>query len=183
MSVEKPHARAFYESEAIRGGWSVRQLARQIGTQFFERTAHSKQPAAMLARGQKPKPEDAVTVEEEVRDPYLLEFLNLKDQYSESDLEDALIQHLETFLLELGTGFTFVARQKRIRIGDEWHRIDPLLDGPHAGQGVRVPLSHRPSRPGDPAPRNPANQARPRSASGGARIDPTVTPAHASRRR
>jgi predicted nuclease of restriction endonuclease-like (RecB) superfamily len=127
MSVETPHARAFYESEAIRGGWSVRQLDRQISTQFFERMAHSKHPAAMLARGQKPKPEDAVSAEDEIRDPYLLEFLNLKDEYSESDLEDALIQHLETFLLELGGGFTFVARQKRIRIGDEWYRIDLLL--------------------------------------------------------
>ena len=127
MSVEKPQARVFYESEAIRGGWSVRQLDRQISTQFFERTSHSKQQAAMLARGQKPKPEDAVSVLDEIRDPYLLEFLNLKDEYSESDLEDALIEHLETFLLELGAGFTFVARQKRIRIGTEWYRIDLLL--------------------------------------------------------
>ena len=127
MAVEKPHARAFYESEAIRGGWSVRQLDRQISTQFFERTASSKQQATMLARGQKPKPQDAVSVEDEVRDPYLLEFLNLKDEYSESELEDALIQHLEAFLLELGAGFTFVARQKRIRIGTQWYRIDLLL--------------------------------------------------------
>jgi predicted nuclease of restriction endonuclease-like (RecB) superfamily len=130
LSVEQPAARAFYESEAIRGGWSVRQLDRQISTQFFERTAHSKQQAAMLARGQKPKPEDAVRVEDEIRDPYLLEFLNLKDEYSESELEDAMIEHLETFLLELGAGFTFVARQKRIRIGTdgtEWYRIDLLL--------------------------------------------------------
>ena len=127
MSVEKPHARAFYEAEAIRGGWSVRQLDRQISTQFFERTSHSKQQAAMLARGQKPKPEDAVSVQDEIRDPYLLEFLDLKDEYSESELEEALIRHLEWFLLELGAGFTFVARQKRIRIGDEWYRIDLLL--------------------------------------------------------
>ena len=127
MAVEKPHTRAFYEAEAIRGGWSVRQLDRQISTQFFERTANSKQQAAMLARGQKPKPEDAMSVDDEVRDPYLLEFLNLKDQYSESELEDALIEHLESFLLELGTGFTFVAQQKRIRIGTEWYRIDLLL--------------------------------------------------------
>ncbi|MBN1912209.1 MAG: DUF1016 family protein [Pirellulales bacterium] len=127
MSVEKPHARAFYEAEAIRGGWSVRQLDRQIGTQFFERTSHSKQQAAMLARGQKPKAEDAVSVQDEVRDPYLLEFLDLKDEYSESDLEEALIRHLEWFLLEMGAGFTFVARQKRIRVGDTWYRIDLLL--------------------------------------------------------
>jgi len=127
MSVEKPHARAFYEAEAIRGGWSVRQLDRQIGTQFFERSSQSKQQAAMLARGQRPKPEDAVSVQDEVRDPYLLEFLDLKDEYGESDLEEALVRHLEWFLLELGAGFTFVARQKRIRIGDEWYRIDLLL--------------------------------------------------------
>ena len=127
LSVDKPHARAFYESEAIRGGWSVRQLDRQISTQFFERTAHSKNPAAMLARGRQARPEDIPSLEDEVRDPYLLEFLNLKDEYSESELEEALIRHLETFLLELGTGFTFVARQKRIRIGNEWYRIDLLL--------------------------------------------------------
>ncbi len=127
MAVEKPHARAFYESEAIRGGWSVRQLDRQISTQFFERTAQSKRQSALLARGQKAQPEDTVSAEEEVRDPYLLEFLNLKDEYSESELEEALVRHLEAFLLELGAGFTFVARQKRIRIGDEWYRIDLLL--------------------------------------------------------
>ncbi|MDZ4820704.1 MAG: PDDEXK nuclease domain-containing protein, partial [Planctomycetota bacterium] len=127
MSVEKPHARAFYEAEAIRGGWSVRQLDRQVSTQFFERTSSSKQQSAMLARGQKPKPEDAILPDEEIRDPYLLEFLNLKDEYSESELEDALIEHLEAFLLELGAGFTFMARQKRIRIGAEWYRIDLLL--------------------------------------------------------
>jgi len=127
MSVEKPHARAFYESEAIRGGWSVRQLDRQISTQFFERTSSSKQQAAMLMRGQKPKPEDVILPDDEIRDPYLLEFLNLKDEYSESELEDALVKHLETFMLELGAGFTFVARQKRIRIGTEWYRIDLLL--------------------------------------------------------
>jgi predicted nuclease of restriction endonuclease-like (RecB) superfamily len=127
LAVDKPHARTFYESEAIRGGWSVRQLDRQISTQFYERTAHSRKPAALLARGQHPRPEDCVSVEDEVRSPYLLEFLNLKDEYSESDLEEALVRHLEAFLLELGAGFTFVARQKRIRVGDEWYRIDLLL--------------------------------------------------------
>jgi predicted nuclease of restriction endonuclease-like (RecB) superfamily len=127
MSVEKSHARVFYESEAIRGGWSVRQLDRQIGTQFFERMVHSKRQEAMLQRGQEAKTEDVVTLEEQIRDPYLLEFLNLKDEYSETELEDAIIRHLEWFLLELGAGFTFVARQKRIRIGDEWYRMDLLL--------------------------------------------------------
>ncbi len=127
MSVTTALARAFYEAEAIRGGWSVRQLDRQISTQFYERTSHSKRKAVMLAKVQKPLPEDAVSVQDELRDPYLLEFLNLKDEYSESDLEEALIRHLEWFLLELGAGFTFVARQKRIRVGDAWYRIDLLL--------------------------------------------------------
>jgi predicted nuclease of restriction endonuclease-like (RecB) superfamily len=127
LSVEKPHARAFYEAEAIRGGWSVRQLDRQIGTQLFERTSQSKRQSALLAKAQIAKPEDAVSAQDEIRDPYLLEFLNLKDEYSESELEDALIRHLEWFLLELGNGFTFVARQKRIRIGTEWYRIDLVL--------------------------------------------------------
>ena len=127
MSVTTARAQAFYEAEAIRGGWSVRQLDRQINTQFYERSSHSKRQAAMLAKGQIAKPEDAMTVEDEVRDPYLLEFLNLKDEYSESELEEALIRHLEWFLLELGAGFTFVARQKRIRIGGVWYRIDLLL--------------------------------------------------------
>ena len=127
MSVTTAKARAFYEAQAIRGGWSVRQLDRQISTQFYERTSHSKRPAAMLAKGQISKPQDEVTAEDEVRDPYLLEFLNLKDEYSENDLEEALIRHLEWFLLEMGAGFTFVARQKRIRIGAIWFRIDLLL--------------------------------------------------------
>lgn len=78
MSVTTAHARAFYEVEAIRGGWSVRQLDRQISTQFYERTSHSKRRAAMLTKGQKALPEDAVTVQDELRDPYLLEFLDLK---------------------------------------------------------------------------------------------------------
>jgi predicted nuclease of restriction endonuclease-like (RecB) superfamily len=127
LAVENPHARAFYESEAIRGGWSVRQLDRQISTQFYDRVVKSKNPAALLARGQLSQPQDAVSVIEAVRDPCLLEFLNLKDEYSEGELEESLIRHLEWFLLELGEGFTFVTRQKRIRIGHKWYRIDLLL--------------------------------------------------------
>jgi predicted nuclease of restriction endonuclease-like (RecB) superfamily len=124
MSVARPEARAFYETEALRGGWNSRQLARQISTQFYERTMLSRDKTAMLARGRKPRPEDAVTPEEEIKDPLVLEFLDLKDEYSESDLEEALIRHLEAFLLELGDDFAFVGRQKRLRIDDEWFRID-----------------------------------------------------------
>ena len=124
LSVKKPEARTFYEAEALRGGWTVRQLDRQIGTQFYERTLLSRNKAAMLRKGQKAGPEDALTPEEEIKDPFVLEFLDLKDEYSESDLEEALIRHLETFLLELGDDFTFVGRQRRLRIDDEWFRID-----------------------------------------------------------
>jgi len=105
MAVANPRARAFYEKEAIRGGWSVRQLDRQISTQFYERALKAKKPEALLIDSQRPKPEDAISVDEEVRDPYLLEFLNLKDEYGESELEEALIRHLEWFLLEMGSGF------------------------------------------------------------------------------
>jgi predicted nuclease of restriction endonuclease-like (RecB) superfamily len=101
LAVENPNARGFYEAEALRGGWSVRQLRRQIGSQFYERTALSRDKAGMLTKGRKPRPDDAITPEQELKDPFLLEFLDLKDQYSESDLEEALIRHMESFLLEL----------------------------------------------------------------------------------
>lgn len=124
LRVRNSHAREFYAREALAGGWSVRQLDRQINSQFYERTALSKNKTAMLLKGEKPKPEDAVSADEEIRNPLLLEFLGLKDEYSESELEDALIQHLETFLLELGNEFAFIGRQKRLRIGHEWFRVD-----------------------------------------------------------
>ena len=122
-----PEAFAFYHTEALRGGWSVRQLARQIDSQFYERTALSRNKAAMLAKGAKPQPGDAVSAEEEIRHPLVLEFLGLRDEYSETDLEDALIRHLETFLLELGNDFAFVGRQRRLRVDDEWYRVDLLF--------------------------------------------------------
>jgi hypothetical protein len=81
----------------------------------------------MLRKGEKPRPEDTVSAEEEIRNPLVLEFLGLKDEYSETDLEDALIRHLESFLLELGNDFAFVGRQRRLRIDHEWFRIDLLF--------------------------------------------------------
>ena len=122
-----PEAFAFYHTEALCGGWSVRQFARQMDSQFYERTALSRNKAAMLAKGAKPQPGDAVSADEEIRHPLVLEFLGLRDEYSETDLEDALIRHLETFLLELGNDFAFVGRQRRLRIDDEWYRVDLLF--------------------------------------------------------
>jgi len=127
LGVARPEARRFYELEALRGGWTVRQLARQIGSQFYERTALSKDKAALLKKGQTARPEDAVVAAEEVKDPLVLEFLGLKDEYSESGLEEALILHLEHFLLELGNDFAFISRQRRLRIDDEWYRVDLLF--------------------------------------------------------
>ena len=149
LSVEKPEARAFYEAEALRGGWTVRQLERQIGTQFYERTLLSRDKAAMLRKGQIAKPEDALTPEEEIKDPFVLEFLDLKDEYSESDLEEALIRHLETFLLELGDDFTFVGRQRRLRIDDEWYRVDLLFFHRRLRSLILIDLKLNTLTPGD----------------------------------
>ncbi|MDD1786440.1 PDDEXK nuclease domain-containing protein [Burkholderia gladioli] len=127
LSVKDDHARQFYEAEALRGDWSVRQLDRQINSQFYERTALSKNKVAMLVKGAVPKPEDAVAPNDAIKDPYVLEFLDLKDEYSESDLEQALIRRLEDFLLELGDGFTFIGRQRRLRVDQTWYRVDLLF--------------------------------------------------------
>jgi predicted nuclease of restriction endonuclease-like (RecB) superfamily len=127
LSCKNENARKFYEDEALRGGWTVRQLKRQINSKFYERTALSKDKVAMLKKGEKALPEDFVSAEEEIKDSLILEFLNLKDEYSELDLEEALIKHLENFLLELGDGFAFIGRQKRLRVGDEWYRVDLVL--------------------------------------------------------
>jgi predicted nuclease of restriction endonuclease-like (RecB) superfamily len=125
--TRSPEARCFYQTEALRGGWSVRQLDRQIASRFYERTALSRNKAAMLTRGARPQPEDRGDADGEIRDPLVLEFLGLRDEYSEDDLEEALVRHLESFLLELGGDFAFIGRQRRLRIGDEWYRIDLLF--------------------------------------------------------
>lgn len=125
MRLDDNYQREFYESECIRGNWSVRQLDRQIQSMLYERTALSKRKMAVISKAHKKpitlKPED------EIRDPYVLEFLGLKDEYSESQLEEALIRHMEHFLLELGNGFAFVARQKRITLEGRHYRLDLLL--------------------------------------------------------
>jgi predicted nuclease of restriction endonuclease-like (RecB) superfamily len=127
LSTKNVEARRFYETEALRGGWSVRQLDRQIASQFYERTALSRNKSAMLRKGSVVSAEDSISADEEVRDPLILEFLGLKDEYSETDLEQALLQHLENFLLELGGDFAFIGRQRRLRISDEWYRVDLLF--------------------------------------------------------
>ena len=119
LTVDEDAARSYYETEAIRGGWSVRELDRQIATQAYARLRRKKRQTA----SKKP----AHPADSAIRDPFVLEFLNLKDEYSESDLEEALVLALEQFLLELGNDFAFVARQRKLRVGTEWYRIDLLL--------------------------------------------------------
>jgi predicted nuclease of restriction endonuclease-like (RecB) superfamily/transcriptional regulator with XRE-family HTH domain len=108
--------------------FAVQRDTREVpATRGYTEGPLSRDKAALLKKGGKAIPADAVTPEEEIKDPLVLEFLGLKDEYSESDLEDALIRHLESFLLELGGDFTFVGRQRRLRIDDEWYRVDLLF--------------------------------------------------------
>lgn len=127
LSVKNELARRFYETEALRCGWSVRQLDRQVNSQFYERIALSRNKAAMLQKAEITEAADVITPEQAIKDPFVLEFLNLKDEYSESELEEGLIQHLADFLLELGDDFAFVGRQRRLRLDDTWFRIDLLF--------------------------------------------------------
>ena len=102
-SVIVRRARGILRNGGARGGWSVRQLDRQIASLFYERAALSKNKTNMLTKGAKSLLEDRVSPDEEIRDPFVFfEFLGLKDEYSENDLEEALIRHIEHFLLELG---------------------------------------------------------------------------------
>ena len=124
MGVEDSTARAFYETECIKGNWSVRELKRQIGSLYYERLALStdKQKMAEQVDGKAEHDTLAMTI----RDPYVFDFLGLKRKeiMSERVLEDALIDKLQDFLLELGRGFCFEARQKRLLIGDEFFQVD-----------------------------------------------------------
>ena len=124
MRVENKNARRFYIEEAIKSNWSTRQLERQINSFFYERLLSSQNKEKVSEEIQKLEP--AKVPEDIIRDPYVLEFLGLnpKDDFYESDLEEALITHLQKFLLELGRGFSFVARQKRITFDGRHFRID-----------------------------------------------------------
>lgn len=121
LSIEAEEKREFYKQETVKNNWTTRQLERQIGSQLFERLLLStdKDKVLSVARNEKQpdKPQDII------KDPMILEFLGLKPEaaYYEKDLENALITHLQEFMLELGNGFSFVARQKRIHLdGDDF---------------------------------------------------------------
>jgi predicted nuclease of restriction endonuclease-like (RecB) superfamily len=124
MRVENENARQFYIEEAIKSNWSTRQLERQINSFFYERLLSSQNKESVSEEIQKLEP--AKVPEDIIRDPYVLEFLGLNpnDDFYENDLEEAMITHLQKFLLELGRGFSFVARQKRITFDGRHFRID-----------------------------------------------------------
>ncbi len=123
LKAETPLKRIFYEIEAIKNNWKVRELKRAIETLLFERTGLSTDKEGVIN-----KIRDGLVLEatEVIRNPYILEFLDLKEeyQYSEKDLETAIISHLQDFLIELGRGFCFEARQKRITFDNEHYHID-----------------------------------------------------------
>lgn len=126
IRIEEPWKRAFYENECLRGNWSVRQLQRQIGSLLYERTGLSSEKQVVIEAGRAQASENPATLAEIIRDPYVLEFAGLaeKPHYHESELEKAILDHLQSFLLELGTGFCFEARQKRVTVGNEHDYID-----------------------------------------------------------
>ena len=122
LAVKDPLARYFYETECMRCNWSVRELRRQIATNLFVRAGVSKKPEELL----KPLKCPERKIQDEIKQPFFFEFLGLKaqDVVEEKDLEQALIDHLQEFIMELGKGFCFEARQKRIIIDDEYYYAD-----------------------------------------------------------
>ena len=124
VDLDDPVQRSFYEAEALRGNWSVRELKRQVATQYYQRSSLSTNKSALSrlahAKAKQTAPQQII------RDPYVFEFLGLKPQeaVTEGQLEDALLDKLQAFLLELGHGFCFEARQKRLLIGGEHFFVD-----------------------------------------------------------
>jgi predicted nuclease of restriction endonuclease-like (RecB) superfamily len=128
LPLKESLRRDFYAEMCRIEKWNVRTLRKKIGSMLYERTAISKKPELVAkAELEALRKEDQLSPDLVFRDPYVLQFLNLNDRYMEKDLEDAIMRELEQFLLELGTGFTFLARQKRITIDDEDFRIDLLF--------------------------------------------------------
>ena len=120
LTVDDPLARFFYETECVRCCWSVKELRRQISTNLYFRAGVSKNPQLLIDRTEK-NSLPALTI----RDPFSFEFLGLRPEaFTESDLENALIGHLQEFLIEMGKGFCFETRQKRMIIDDEYYFAD-----------------------------------------------------------
>ncbi|WP_302824135.1 PDDEXK nuclease domain-containing protein [Leyella stercorea] len=141
MTLDDPLARYFYEQECIKCTWSVRELRRQISTNLFVRAGISTNPEKLLSL---PSVQGHDSTELQIRQPFTFEFLGLKAQevVDEHDLEDALISHLQEFILELGKGFCFEARQKRIIIDDEYYYPDLVFYNRILHCGVIIELKN-----------------------------------------
>lgn len=127
ISIDNPEKREYYELEAVNNAWTGRELERQINSQLYERLLLSNDKEAVLAVAHKERiPQSPLEI---IKDPMYLEFLGLerRPSYYERDLEQAIISHLADFLLEMGNGFTFVARQKRILLEDDEFFADLVL--------------------------------------------------------
>ena len=141
MTLDDPLARYFYEQERIKCTWSVRELRRQISTNLFVRAGISTNPEKLLSL---PSVQGHDSAELQIRQPFTFEFLGLKAQevVDEHDLEDALISHLQEFILELGKGFCLEARQKRIIIDDEYYYSDLVFYNRILHCGVIIELKN-----------------------------------------
>lgn len=141
MALDDPLARYFYEQECIKCTWSVRELRRQISTNLYIRAGISANPEKLLSL---PSVQGHDSAELQIRQPFTFEFLGLKAQevVDEHDLEDALISHLQEFILELGKGFCFEARQKRIIIDDEYYYPDLVFYNRILHCGVIIELKN-----------------------------------------
>lgn len=149
IAIDDPWKRAFFENECLKANWSVRQLRRQIGSLLYERTGLSANKKAVIERARKQEPQQSFA--DLIRDPYILEFTGLAErpEYLESDLESALLTHLQSFLLELGVGFCFEARQKRITVGRQHDYIDLVFYHRRLRCHVLIDLKIRPFKHGD----------------------------------
>lgn len=150
LPLDKPHQRDFYTEMCRLERWSVRTLRRQIDGMLYERTALSKKPAKLIQKELTALRTDGkLTPDLVFKDPYVLDFLDLRDTYSEKDLETAILRDIERFLLELGAGFAFVERQKRIVIDGEDFHLDLLLFHRRLRRLVLVELKLRAFRAAD----------------------------------
>ena len=127
-AIEDDLKRIFYTELSIKERWSTRILSERIGSMLYERTALSKKPEQLIKKElDLLKSQGTVTADLVFRDPYVLNFLGLPDMYSESDFESAILNQLQQFIIELGSDFAFIARQKRIIIDNEDYKIDLLF--------------------------------------------------------
>ena len=149
IRIDDPWKRIFYENECLHGHWSVRQLQRQIESLLYERTGLSSNKKTVVKRARKQEPQESVS--DILRDPYILEFTGLAErpEYSENQLETALLDHLQRFLLELGRGFCFEARQFRMTEGRKHHRVDLVFYHRLLRCHVLIDLKIRAFRPED----------------------------------